>query len=174
MILRRLFRKPTVVSDGSLPVHPMSLLECLFQIKVLAETPARFARLVDSAADARVPPGGRSAADVLDWLAEIEARELARLREMIGPGPAPLAADDGVSAPLDSHGLKTPVAVALARFRGQRLATVSLLSPCTTAQLSRIGAWPGRGPTTVADVVALKVAREADAYGEIRVALGLG
>jgi hypothetical protein len=153
------------------------LLECLFQIKVLAETPARFAKLVGSAADRPEsrprPPGTRPAADVLDWLAETEAREFGQLRHMLESDPAWRPPGQPPSAPVAPRAPETTLSLALARFRGQRLATVSLLTPCTTAQLSRVGAWPGRGPTSVADVVALKVAREADAYGEIRSALGL-
>ncbi len=140
------------------------LLECLIQIKGVADTPRRLAaRAADvcsgavSAADAerrvrevtmRLAAAEMVYRDCLSMMLTVERPALPAL-----PGSHPAAA-----APLSA-------AEAAAVFAARRADTVQVLERCSAEQLNRIGIEPSRGAMTVADLVALMLAHDTDSLG---------
>jgi hypothetical protein len=121
------------------------LLECLIQIKALWETIDKAARLA--------APGGVDA-----WwgaLADAERRYAATLR---------------AAAPALRRDSPPPPAGVSERdeFVRLRRANLALLGRCTAAQLAGPVDWPGRRGTTVADLVAIMLAADTVALGELR------
>jgi hypothetical protein len=148
------------------------LLECLAQIRALAETAPRLAVLVGSATEERWRTRPEAAVwapvEVLAHLADLELIYAARLRAI-------LTIDEPVLQTVDQEALAQragyigwPVAVALERFRARRHDTLELLRSCSAAELERHGRHPRRGLITVADQVAIMLAHDTGHVGQIR------
>jgi uncharacterized damage-inducible protein DinB len=153
------------------------LLEALVQIKALAETPARVAALLRSAAPeawARRPgPGVWAPVEVLAHLADAELFYGTRVRLVLTSERPFLQPFQGaVLAELAGY-ISWPPAVAFERFRSRRAETVELLSTCSATGLERVGVHPARGEITVADLVALALAHDTDHVGQMRERLGI-
>lgn len=142
------------------------LLECLIQIKGLADTPRRFAlRAGEAAARSQVSTG--TAVPVREVACRLLVAErwfrgslvlmLSRDRPAI-PG---LAALDAAVAPM-AQGVDCA-----AEFAAERAETVRLLEACSADQLNRVGIEPARGPITVADLVAAMLAHDTDRLGDL-------
>lgn len=153
------------------------LLECVIQIKGLADTPRR---LVETAA--RVPedrwrlrpsPDVWAPVEVLAHLADLELVYGARLRAMLTLDRPSLQQVDGRQLASRARYLDWPLAMALDRFRRRREETVELLDRCSAEDLGRCGLHPSRGSMTVADLVAVMLAHDTDHVGQIRRRLGL-
>jgi hypothetical protein len=54
---------------------------------------------------------------------------------------------------------------ALDRFLASRQETLSILDHCSATDLCRTAVFPGRGPTSVADLVAVMLAHDTEAQG---------
>jgi hypothetical protein len=128
------------------------LLECVIQIRALREALA-------TAADARSPSGLMSAeiqgVPVWQRMAGAERRYAVALGTSIAGGMDPAPPDAGPEA-----------------FAALRRANLARLDRCTAAQLAGLVEWPGRPSTTVADVVAIMLANDTEALGELRRARG--
>lgn len=153
------------------------LLECVIQIKGLADTPRRLvetaARVSEDRWRVRPAPGVWAPIEVLAHLADQELVHGARLRAMLTLDRPPLQQVDGGKLASRAHYLGWPLAVALDRFRRRREETVELLDGCSAEDLGRYGLHPSRGPMTVADLVAVMLAHDTDHVGQIRRRLGL-
>ena len=148
------------------------LLECLAQIRALAETAPRLEALVGTAADSRwhVRPGGSvwAPVEVLAHLADLELIYAARLRAMLTIDEPALQIVDQEALAQRAGYLDWPVAVALDRFLARRRDTLELLRSCSAAELERRGRHPRRGVITVADQVAIMLAHDTSHVGQIR------
>jgi hypothetical protein len=155
------------------------LLECLLQVRALAETPGRLADLVRRAPVERWvlrPESGAPApVELLGRMVEVELRETARLGAILASDRPFLAEVDSVNPAVpgfrDKELASRPDMV-LERFRVRRSCTLALLDDCTVDDFTRVGIHPSRGETTVADMVALLLARDLDLVGQIRESLG--
>ena len=137
------------------------LLECLIQIKGVADTPRRLAARVRSA----LGMGRESeAATVVARLAAAEARFASCLEAM-------LAEDRPSLPPLDlaspDAGLDRPLTDAMQTFAWRRDQVVRVLEKCSAEDLNRLGFEPSRGPMTVADLVAVMLAHDTDQLGRL-------
>jgi uncharacterized damage-inducible protein DinB len=153
------------------------VLEALVQIKALAETPRRLARLLHSAAPEswtrRPRPGVWAAVEVLAHLADTELFYGTRVR-LVVTGDRPFLQPFEGAILADRAGyLSWPPAVAFERFRTRRAETLELLSSCSAVELARVGVHPVRGEMSVADLVALMLAHDTDHVGQIRERLAL-
>jgi hypothetical protein len=137
------------------------LLECLIQIKGVADTPRRLAARVGAALSA-----GREsdAAAVVARLAAAEARFASCLEAMLAEQDAAIPSLDLTSLDVDSERLIGESMQAFARRREQ---VVRALDRCSGQDLNRIGLEPSRGPMTVADLVALMLAHDTDQLGRL-------
>jgi hypothetical protein len=142
------------------------LLECLIQIKGLADTPRRLAlRAAELAAASRPPEeAARRAREVTALLlaAETQFRHalslmLTRERPALDRLPEARAAGARRDSPGDLLGA----------FAVERAETVRVLEACSAEQLNRIGFDPLRGPMTVADLVAVMLAHDTDLLGDL-------
>jgi hypothetical protein len=153
------------------------LLECVIQIKGLAETPPRLAALADGADERRwrdrPSPGVWAPIEVLAHLADFELIAGARLCAMLTLDDPPLHSFDGAKLAERAGYLDWPLAGTLQRFRRRRAETVELLDRCSAEDLGKTGIHPSRGRITVADLVAVMLAHDADHVGQIRTRLGL-
>lgn len=148
------------------------LLECLIQIKGVADTPRRLALRLDAARRLSGPAGAARGALVAQRMAAAEecfgrclSLMLAQDRPSLPALPKAVAdeAETGSQAgtgELDDAGWQ-------AEFRVRRSATVAVLERCSAEQLGRTGLAPSRGPLTVADLVALMLAHDTDCLGLI-------
>jgi hypothetical protein len=144
------------------------LLECLLQIKGLDGTIARLAALVTGTPEDRWTD---DATALLRALGEAEVLYGAGIRLMLVQSGARLpAADREALAALGARVPSTPH-VALARFTTRRRDNLELLDACTAADLSRTGVHPTRRSMTLADLIAVMLASDVEAVGEIRQAL---
>jgi hypothetical protein len=137
------------------------LLECLIQIKGLADTPRRLEVRVRAAG--AQDAGGRVSA-IVARLATAEARFRGCLAQMLAnhrPPLPPLVAESG------DAGSERPLAEWLREFAARRRGTVEALDHCSADDLARVGIEPSRGPMTVADLVAVMFAHDTDRLGEI-------
>ena len=152
------------------------LLECVIQIKGLADTLRRLAETAAGASEdrwhLRPAPGVWAPIEVLAHLADTELVCGARLRAMLTVDHPALQQVDGARLAARAHYLDWPLAVALDRFRCRREDTIELLGGCSAEELGRIGVHPSRGPMTVADLVAVMLAHDTDHVGQIRCRLG--
>ena len=148
------------------------LLECLAQIKALAETAPRLAALVRLA-----PPEhwrARPAADVwapvevLAHLADLELVYGARLLAMLSAERPQLQAIDPAALARRARYLERAPEVEVDRFTVRRRDTLAVLSGCSAAELDRLGIHPRRGVITVADLVAGMLAHDTVHVGQIR------
>lgn len=140
-------------------VEVADLLECLIQLKGVADTPRRLERL----ASRRPLASGPSAAEVARALAIMETwfqRCLSAMLEMERPALPGMPADAwSVGEAVTDEWL--------ARFETRRAETVARLDSCSAEQLNRVGIEPSRGPMTVADLVAVMLAHDTDALGAL-------
>jgi hypothetical protein len=137
------------------------LLECLIQIKALADTVDRLARLAHAA-----PPACRDRiAGAVVAMATLEDT----LGAAIGAG-AQLSVPGGNRDPGDaSEAARThPADALLDPFIRRRRASLARLQRCSAADLARVVPWPGRHGVTLADAVALVLAHDADTVGSLR------
>ncbi len=153
------------------------LLECLVQIKALAETPRRLNELARRAEPAawtvKAGPATWAPIEVLAHLADAELFFATRLRLMLtGERPTLEAWDQQALASRSSY-LAWPLARALARFAERRESNLELLQACSAGELARLGIHRQRGPITVADLIALMLAHDTAHTGQIRTRLGL-
>jgi hypothetical protein len=142
------------------------LLECLIQIKGLADTPRRLARRTAETVSGAASPdeGARRVRDVACRLLLAE-REFRRCLSA-------MLSDDGPALPgFDTIGAAGVPPGALVdcegAFAAERAGTVRLLEACSAEQLNRRGIEPLRGPMTVADLVAVMLAHDTDRLGEL-------
>lgn len=140
------------------------LLECLIQIKGVADTPRRLAVLAaDLRANAVVPADAeRRVRDVTARLAAAEMVFRDCLSMMLAVESPALPVLPGTQSSSPSP---LSAAEAAAVFAARRAATVQVLDRCSAEQLNRIGIEPSRGPMTVADLVALMLAHDTDSLG---------
>jgi uncharacterized damage-inducible protein DinB len=152
------------------------LLEALLQIKALAETPARVARLLEST-DARLwaarrGPAERAPVEILAHLADAEEVFLQSIRLVLdGERPSIPAIRRGEPGTPSRSAERAP-ALESNRFGMRRRETVDLLSSCSAAQLERIGVHPIRKLVNVADIVAIMLAHDTDHLGQMTQRLG--
>ena len=143
------------------------LLECLIQIKGVADTPRRLALRL--AAQAAGGVGGQRGLRIARWMAEAESRFAGCLTLMLSDDRSALAPLPTVrmSATARQSEGEADAAQWLSAFSDRRAQTVALLERCSAEQLGRIGLEPSRGPMTVADLVAVMLAHDTDCLGEI-------
>ena len=148
------------------------LLECLAQIRALAETVPRLEALVGAGNDDRwhARPGAAvwAPVEVLAHLADLEVVYAARLRAMLTIDEPELQTVDQEALAQLAEYIRWPVAVALDRFSARRHDTLELLRSCSAAELERCGRHPRRGSITVADQVAIMLAHDTSHVGQIR------
>jgi hypothetical protein len=148
------------------------LLECLAQIRALAETVPRLEALVGDAVSERWRSRPTNAVwapiEVLAHLADLELIYAARLRAMLTMDRPHLQAIDQAALAQLAGYIDWPLEVALERFRSRRHDTLELLRSCSAAELDRTGLHPRRRVITVADLVAGMLAHDTTHVGQIR------
>lgn len=153
------------------------LLECVIQIKGLAETAPRLDALAGRAGEdrwrVRPSPAVWAPIEVLGHLADVELMMGARLRAMLTVDEPALQKIDGARLAGRARYIDWPLAGALDRFRRRRHENLELLETCSAEELGRVGIHPSRGRLTIADLVAVMLAHDADHVGQIRSRLGL-
>jgi hypothetical protein len=141
------------------------LLECVIQIKGVADTPRRLVQRVEAwLAEVGASDGDAVARDVVWTLAVREAWVRESLHLMLSadrPQLSPLAAVPPASA--DDRA----VGAGVERFTSQREAMIGVLDRCSADDLNRVGLEPSRGAMTVADLVALVLAFDTDQLGRL-------
>ncbi|MGV8041739.1 MAG: DinB family protein [Thermoanaerobaculaceae bacterium] len=153
------------------------LLECLLQLKALADTPGRFAELaprVERSRWYRRPAWGVWApVEVLAHLADAELFHGTRVRLVLTSERPAFTPYDQTALAARAGYLAWPVEVALERFTVRRRDNLELLESCDASELGRVGLHPVRGEMTIADIVALLLAHDIDHLGQVRQRLGL-
>jgi hypothetical protein len=142
------------------------LLECLIQIKGLADTPRRLAlRTAEAVAGSASPEAGvHRACDVACRLLAAETLFRGALSSMLDRDRPALSALPSIP---DTGARSESNADCAAVFAERRADTVRVLEACSADQLNRIGIEPLRGPMTVADLVAVMLAHDTDRLGEL-------
>jgi hypothetical protein len=148
------------------------LLECLIQIKGLADTPRRLAQR--AAAFAASPSSHAEASQgVVEAARRLLTAETQFRRALalmlscdqpaleILPGDTPAGSARPGEVPGDSFD------VCQGAFAAERAGTVCVLDACSADQLNRTGRDPLRGPITVADLVAAMLAHDTDRLGDL-------
>jgi hypothetical protein len=153
------------------------LLECVIQIKGLAETAPRLEKMAEGVAEdrwrRRPSPEAWAPIEVLGHLADLELVFGARLRAMVSlDGPA-LQQVNGARLAEQARYIDWPLRTALERFGRRRRENIELLETCSAEDLGRTGIHPSRGRLTVADMVAVMLAHDTDHVGQIRSRLGV-
>ncbi len=153
------------------------ILECLVQIRGLADTPGRIEPLLaDASAEAwRLRPAADawSALELLAHMADAELLFGIRLRLVLTAEEPPLPTVDDIRMGECSGYREWSPELAFSRFSTRRSETVELLHRCSAADLGRTGVHPRRGAMTVADLVAVMMTHDTDHLGEIRERLGV-
>jgi hypothetical protein len=153
------------------------LLECVIQIKALAETVLRLERLAEEGDSdrwrRRPTPGVWAPIEVLGHLADLELVFGARLRAVLSLDEPALQQINGARLAERARYLDWPLRTALERFGRRRRENVELLETCSAEELGRTGIHPSRGRLTVAGLVAVMLAHDVDHVGQIRGRLGL-
>jgi hypothetical protein len=148
------------------------LLECLIQIKGLADTPRRLVQraatcAASSSSQAQATAGVALVARRL-LAAETQFRRALALM-LSGDQPAletlPGDAATGSAQPGDVPG--DSFDVCQRAFAAERAGTVRVLDACSAEQLNRMGLDALRGPMTVADLVAAMLAHDTDRLGDL-------
>jgi hypothetical protein len=142
------------------------LLECLIQIKGLADTPRRLALRTAATVSGSPSPeeAARRSHDVAGRLLSAEREFRRSLSRMLADDRPSLPGLDAIGAtgiPSDRPGECERA------FAAERAETVRLLEACSADQLNRVGIEPSRGPMTVADLVAVMLAHDTDRLGEL-------
>lgn len=145
------------------------LLECLIQIKGLADTPRRLAkRTAEAVSGAPSPPGvARHARDVACRLLVAEREFRDSLERMLSDDRPAVTGLDTVGASGAAGAARGSLGECERAFAAERAETVRVLEACSADQLNRIGIEPSRGPMTVADLVAVMLAHDTDRLGEL-------
>lgn len=146
------------------------LLECLIQVKGVADTPRRLAvRSAALVAAVGAPDAGRTVQEVTARLADAEIVFRDCLSMMLAAESPTLPSLP--ASPAGRRASPSPLTVeeAHAVFATRRADTVRVLERCSAAQLNRIGIEPSRGRMTVADLVALMLAHDTDSLGELAI-----
>lgn len=140
------------------------LLECLIQIKGVADTPRRLATRVRA-----LTGSGRDdiLREVAARLALAEARFNSCLTLMLAHDRPALPSLDLSSLDVDPT---RPLSDWLQDFGWRRQQVVQALDRCSAEDLGRIGFEPSRGSMTVADLVALMLAHDTDQLGRLAAA----
>jgi hypothetical protein len=148
------------------------LLECLIQIKGLADTPRRLAQRAAEFASSPSSP-----ATALEGGVETARRLLAAETQFRGALSLMLTRDRPALAilPGDAMAGAAPAAgvpgesfnACQRAFAAERAETVRMLDACSAEQLNRTGFDPLRGPVTVADLVAAMLAHDTDRLGDL-------
>jgi uncharacterized damage-inducible protein DinB len=153
------------------------LLECVIQIKGLAETTPRLERMAKGVAEdrwrMRPSSGAWAPIEVLGHLADLELVFGARLRAMLSVDEPALQQVDEARLAERARYLDWPLPTALGRFERRRGENLELLETCSAEDLGRTGIHPSRGRLTIADMVAVMLAHDTDHVGQIRSRLGL-
>ncbi|HPC84656.1 MAG TPA: DinB family protein [Thermoanaerobaculaceae bacterium] len=153
------------------------LLECLLQLKALAQTPERLAELASRAESGRwrqrPVPGERAPLEVLAHMAEAELAYSTQLRLVLGADRPLLPPFEPAAPTARADGVSGSVETVLESFTARRRDNLELLERCNASDLARTGRHPVRGEVTVADLVALLLAHDIDHLGELRQGLGL-
>lgn len=150
------------------------LLECVLQVKGLHETVERLRTLAGNTAaeqwDGR-PGEGPGARELLARLAELELVHGAGLRLILcAPGAVLPAVNE--EALLELARLRQwTTGEAFDRFAARRRDNLDILDRCSAADFARHGVHPTRRETSIADLVALMLAADAEHVGDIRRAL---
>lgn len=137
------------------------LLECLIQMKGVADTPRRLASRVRACVERGDEERAR---EVASRLAMAEARFGSCLSLMLSQERPSLPSLDLSSLDVDPARV---LADCLQDFGWRRHQAVDALERCTAEDLNRIGFEPSRGPMTVADLVALMLAHDTDQLGQL-------
>jgi len=152
------------------------LLECVIQIKALAETALRLETMAESAPEdrwrRRPSPEVWAPIEVLGHLADLEVVFGARLRAMLSLDEPALQPVNGARLAARARYLDWPLRTAVERFGRRRRENIELLETCSAEELGRTGIHPSRGRLTVADMVAVMLAHDVDHVGQIRGRLG--
>ncbi len=147
------------------------LLECLIQIKGLAETPRRVETLLREAAKdrwrARPASGGWAPIEILGHLADMELIFGVRLRLMLLADRPLLPHLDSDRLAARSRYLQWAPAVAAARFTERRRENLELLDTCSADELNRVGIHPDGHAGTVADLIAALLAHDTSHIGQL-------
>lgn len=128
------------------------LLECVIQMKALCASIDRLARIVGTQSAAFRERHTASLAQ----LTEAERMYATALQGLRQPGLLP----GTTSARVQGGGV-------FAEWVGLRQANVEALGACTATDLGTTVSWPGRGRTTVADLVAIMLAHDTEVLGEL-------
>lgn len=148
------------------------LLECLIQIKALAETPSRIEKLIsDSNQDAwTIRPNEKQWAgvEIVAHLTDCELLFAVRLRSFLTQDRPILAMFNPEVLAGRALYLNWMLSQTSDRFRRRRSETIELLSSCTAEELAKVGVHPRRGEMTLADMVAVMLAHDTDHIGQIR------
>lgn len=148
------------------------VLECLAQIRALAETVPRLEVLVREVMverwRVRPAPGVWAPIEVLAHLADFELVYGARLLGMISADSPHLQAIDPAALAHRLVYFEREPAAELARFAARRADTLAVLRGCSAAELERTGIHARRGAITVADLVAGMLAHDTSHVGQIR------
>ena len=146
------------------------LLECVIQIKALADTPRRYDLRV---AEARANAGARAgqveetARDVGRRLCAADEWAQATLEAML-TREAPVIAPLDPSWPAVTRLETLSLADIRALFAPRRRALVSRFERCSATDMARTGQWPDRPHFTVADLAAVVLAHDTDQLGRLR------
>jgi hypothetical protein len=148
------------------------LLECLIQIKGLADTPRRLAQRASEFAAS--PPfeaeGNARGVEVARRLLVAETQYRRALSLMLTrdqPALEILPGDATVALEPESRTRGDSFEDCMQAFAAERAETVRMLDACSADQLNRKGIDPLRGPMTVADLVAAMLAHDTDRLGEL-------
>jgi len=152
------------------------LLECVIQMKGLAETAVRLTKMAETTAEGRWRVRSSAAVwapiEVLGHLADFELILGARLRAMLSLDEPVLQRFDGARLAERARYLDWPLPLALERFERRRRENLELFEACSAEDLGRTGLHPTRGRITIADMVAVVLAHDTDHLGQIRSRLG--
>jgi hypothetical protein len=148
------------------------LLECLIQIKGLADTPRRLAQRAAEFTSSR-----GSHAEAAPGVVEVARRLLAaetRFRGSLSlmltrdqPALETLPGDAAAESAGPGEGPGDSFDACQRAFAAERAETVRMLDACSADQLNRTGLDALRGPITVADLVAAMLAHDTDRLGDL-------
>ncbi len=160
------------------------LLECLIQVGALSETTRRLvAAVYDRWEDSRPHQPAANADGVAEALLFHSAHERVCRDSLVRALPSgPALAPTSTALRVDAQSILGAKLESLpAAWRDQLLAFLALrvenleaVGRCSAADLSAAAPYPGRGSTTVADLVAIMLASDTDMIGRVRRAAATG
>ena len=143
------------------------LLECLLQISALRHTTNRLAEVTSDATPGCSIGAAKGESGVPAWLIAAEEELAAQLQDALPGGPALAPGSDFPHA----RPQNSPLAgeeMRLGRFFLLRRANLAILDRCSAEDLSQRVGQSGSASRTVADMVAIALARDTDALGALR------